>query len=81
MSTKSNTNGAKKRPKCSRAKGGRRPSFCSPCESPLDWAIGQLEKMAAEENDPFLKALWLRATAAGYDRKAKANVADEATAK
>jgi hypothetical protein len=30
MSTKSSANGAKKHPKCSRAKGGRRPSFCSP---------------------------------------------------
>jgi hypothetical protein len=37
----------------------------------LKWAIGQLEKMAAEETDPKLKALWLRSAAAGYERKAR----------
>ncbi len=40
--------------------------------SSLQWAIGQLEKMAKDETDPKLKALWLRSAAAGYERKARA---------
>lgn len=38
-------------------------------KSSLSWAIKQLEKMAKEERDPKLKALWLRGAAAGYSRK------------
>ena len=41
-----------------------------PIKASLKWAIKQLEKMAKEETDPKLKALWLRGAAAGCDRMA-----------